>query len=136
MERTPSQTVGPFFTIGLCDRPQNELPGGTVSVEGVIRDGDDTPVADALVEIWHPDVGFGRCGTDAEGRYSFLVPFETRFVEMMVFARGLLKPVVTRMVVPGRADPEDPTMLAEQLEDGLRFDVRLQGERETAFIEL
>ena len=23
--RTPSQTVGPFFAFGLCDRPQNEL---------------------------------------------------------------------------------------------------------------
>jgi protocatechuate 3,4-dioxygenase alpha subunit len=136
MERTPSQTVGPFFSLGLCRQPRNELPGGTVVLEGVILDGEDSPVPDALVEIWHPDVGFGRSTTDATGRYAFLVPSETRLVEMMVFARGLLKPAVTRMVVPGGADAQDPTMLAERRDDRLHFDVHLQGERETAFFEL
>jgi protocatechuate 3,4-dioxygenase alpha subunit len=136
MERTPSQTVGPFFTLGLCDRARNELPAGTMRVEGAVRDGEGTPVPDALVEIWHPDVGFGRCGTDAEGRYSFLVPSETRFLEVMVFARGLLKPVVTRLHVPGASEPEDPTLQALRQDGGLRFDVHLQGDEETAFFEL
>jgi protocatechuate 3,4-dioxygenase alpha subunit len=133
--RTPSQTVGPFFSLGLCARLQNELPGGSMLVEGNVLDGEKAPVSDALVEIWHPDIGFGRCGTDATGRYSFLLPSTTRQVAMMVFARGLLKPVVTRMYVPGEAGAEDPTMLAQQEEQGLRFDVHLQGERETAFFE-
>ena len=32
-------------------------------------DGGGEPVPDAMVEIW-PE--WGRCGTDAEGRYSFV----------------------------------------------------------------
>jgi protocatechuate 3,4-dioxygenase alpha subunit len=134
--RTPSQTVGPFFSFALSDRPQNELPGGTLPVSGRVLDGDGEPVPDALVEVWHPDVGFGRCGTDADGRYAFLLPPAMRHIEVMVFARGLLKPVLTRMYVPGEAGAEDATMVAQQEEDGLRFDVHLQGERETAFFEL
>jgi protocatechuate 3,4-dioxygenase, alpha subunit len=135
--RTPSQTVGPFFALGLCARPHNELPGGTVRVEGRVLDGEGAPVPDAMLEVWHPEVGFGRCGTDASGRFWFLLPVATRHVELMVFARGLLKPVVTRMYVSGETDAEDETMLAQPGGGGgLRFDVHLQGERETAFFEL
>jgi len=134
--RTPSQTVGPYFSLGLGDRPLNELPGGSVRLEGQVLDGEGAPVSDALVEVWHPELGFGRCGTDEDGRYSFLLPPAARRLEVMVFARGLLKPVVTRMYVAGEAGAEDPTMLAQQEADGLRFDVHLSGERETAFFEL
>ena len=134
--RTPSQTVGPFFAFGLCDRPQNTLPGGTVRVEGRVLDGVGEPVPDALVEVWHPELGFGRCGTDAEGRYSFLLPPGARRLDVLVFARGLLKPVLTRMYLPGEPRPEDDTMVAQREPGGLRFDIHLQGERETAFFEL
>ena len=133
--RTPSQTVGPFFSLGLCARPQNELPRGTLRVEGRVLDGDDAPVADALVEVWHPDAGFGRCGTDADGGFAFVVPPEVRHLEVMVFARGLLKPVLTRLYV-GADGAEDPTMVAQRHDGGLRWDVHLRGERETAFFEL
>ena len=54
----------------------------------------------------------------------------------MVFARGLLKPVVTRLYMPGAEGAEDITLVARETGDGLRFDVHLQGERETAFFEL
>jgi protocatechuate 3,4-dioxygenase alpha subunit len=133
--RTPSQTVGPFFAFGLCREPQNELPNGSVRVRGRVLDRDGEPVADALLELWSPAHGFGRAGTDGEGAYSFLVPAEARRFELMVFARGLLKPVLTRLYV----DPEgaeDSTLVAAREGDELRFDVRLQGELETAFFEL
>jgi protocatechuate 3,4-dioxygenase, alpha subunit len=133
--RTPSQTVGPYFALGLAGRPQHELPGGSTPLEGRVLDGEGQPVDAALLEIWEPELGFGRCGTDREGRYGFLIPSRARRLEVMVFARGLLKPVLTRLYVPGEA-AEDPTMLARQEGDGLRFDVHLQGERETAFFEL
>ena len=74
--RTPSQTVGPYFTLGLCIRPQHELPGGSVRVEGRVFDGEGEPIDDAMLELWHPDAGWGRCGTDGEGRFAFLVPEE------------------------------------------------------------
>jgi protocatechuate 3,4-dioxygenase alpha subunit len=132
--RTPSQTVGPFFTIGLCKFPQNELPGGTVRLEGQVFDGDGAPVGDAMLELWDPSQGFGRCGTDSEGRFLFLVPAGATQFELMVFARGLLKPGVTRIYLGGDA-AEDPTMVARSAGGVVRFDVRLQGEDATAFFE-
>ena len=134
--RTPSQTVGPFFSIGLSRRAQNELPGGTLRLAGRVLDGEGAAVADALLELWEPRAGFARCGTDASGDFSFLLPEEPRRYEVMVFARGLLKPVVTRLYLPGAAGAEDESMIAREDGDGLRFDVRLQGDGETAFFEL
>ena len=133
--RTPSQTAGPFFSIGLSRRPQNELRGGSVPLRGRVLDGEGSPVADAVVELWDAEHGFGRCATDASGEFSFLLPSDARRFEVMVFARGLLKPVLTRLYVPGEA-AEDETMVARMEGDGVRFDLQLQGERETAFFEL
>jgi protocatechuate 3,4-dioxygenase alpha subunit len=134
--RTPSQTAGPYFALGLAVRPQHELPGGSTPLEGRVLDGEGQPVDDALLEIWDPALGFGRCGTDRDGRYGFLIPSQARRLEVMVFARGLLKPVLTRVYAPGSDAAEDPSMVAEASADGWRWDVRLQGERETAFFEL
>ena len=63
---TPSQTVGPFFAIGLpwTDGPQ-VVPDGTpgaIVVFGFVLDGAGEPVPDALVETWQaaPDGSFGH----------------------------------------------------------------------------
>jgi protocatechuate 3,4-dioxygenase alpha subunit len=91
-----SQTVGPFFEIGLEDLYQNDLtvPGvsGTIiKIHGRIMDADRAPVPDAVIEIWqanslgkyaHPEdeqqkpldpgfSGFGRRPTDATGAFLF-----------------------------------------------------------------
>jgi protocatechuate 3,4-dioxygenase, alpha subunit len=132
--RTPSQTVGPFFLFGLCAEPQNELPNGSVRVEGQVFDGEGAPIPDAMLELWSPEHGFGRCPTDGDGRFSFLVPAGADRFELMVFARGLLKPVVTRLYLDG--DAEDETMVALPAGDGYRFDIRLQGDAATGFFEL
>ncbi|MDI5980360.1 protocatechuate 3,4-dioxygenase subunit alpha [Amycolatopsis magusensis] len=89
---TPSQTVGPYLSIGLpWDDGPEVVPEGTpgaIVLRGVIYDGDGAPVPDAMVETWqadadgrfdHPDDprgrvagfrGFGRCPTDEQGRWS------------------------------------------------------------------
>ena len=67
------------------------LPGGSVRVEGRLLDGEGAPVADGLLELWSPEHGFGRSGTDGDGRFAFLVPDGARRFELTVFARGLLK---------------------------------------------
>jgi protocatechuate 3,4-dioxygenase, alpha subunit len=91
---TPSQTVGPFLSIGLpwADGP-DVVPEGTtgaVRIAGTLTDGAGAPVPDGLIEIWqadpagrfaHPDDprgpvdsgfrGFGRCATDAAGGFWF-----------------------------------------------------------------
>jgi protocatechuate 3,4-dioxygenase alpha subunit len=132
--RTPSQTAGPFFLIGLCTEPQNELPGGSIRIEGQVFDGEDAPIADCLLELWSAEHGFGRCPTDDEGGFSFLVPTDARRFELMVFARGLLKPAVGRLYLDG--DAEDETMVASRNGDGYRFDIRLQGDAATGFFDL
>jgi protocatechuate 3,4-dioxygenase alpha subunit len=132
--RTPSQTVGPFFTFGLCTEPQNELPDGSVRIDGRVFDGEGAPIGDAMLELWSPDHGFGRCATDNEGRFSFLVPVGAMWFEVMVFARGLLKAAVTRLYLDGGA--EDETMVAVPSGDGYRFDIHLQGNAATGFFDL
>ena len=133
--RTPSQTVGPFFSIGLSREPQHVLPGGTVRVEGRLLDGEGAPISDGLLELWSGEHGFGRSPTDGEGRFAFLVPDGARRFELIVFARGLLKHAVTRVYFDG-ADAEDESLVA-QLEDGAyHLDIRLQGDDATAFFQL
>jgi protocatechuate 3,4-dioxygenase alpha subunit len=153
---TPSQTVGPFFTIGLCRGPQNEVvPGGSVRIVGRVLDGQGGPVPDAVVELWQPGrdgTRWGRCGTDPDGRFAFVTEKpETEgapYVAVAVFARGLLKQVATRLYFPDEpANEDDPVLaaldptrretLVARAEDGtLRFDIRLQGDGETVFFAL
>ena len=70
-------------------------------------------------------------------------------IEVAVFARGLLKQVVTRIYFPDEAeanesdpvlalvDPDRRDLLVARADDGvLRFDVQLQGERETPFFDV
>jgi protocatechuate 3,4-dioxygenase, alpha subunit len=161
---TPSQTVGPFFAFGLCLRPQHELvdPGraDALRIEGCVLDGAGEPVPDAMVEIWGADAdgghrdgfGWGRCGTDADGRYQFVTVKPggegAPFLTALVFARGLLKPLMTRIYFPGEpANDGDPLLaaltdaeragLTAVAEDGgLRVDIHLQGEPQTTFLAL
>jgi protocatechuate 3,4-dioxygenase beta subunit len=98
---TPSQTIGPFFNIGLIREGDHDLacltPGalraeGTpIVVSGRVTDEEGCPVRKALIEVWqancwgkydHPDdvtdapldpnmKGWGRMLSDADGRYRF-----------------------------------------------------------------
>lgn len=55
----PSQTVGPYFSIGLnwLNSPELVHPGhpGAVEVSGRVLDADDVPVPDAVLELWQAD---------------------------------------------------------------------------------
>ena len=121
--RTPSQTVGPYFTIGLCREAQNEVvPGGSVRIVGRVLDGSGEPVSDALLELWQPE-GWGRCGTDAEGRFEFVTERAADgYADVMVFARGLLRHLVTRCRFTD--------------EEVVHFDVHLQGDQENEFFDV
>jgi protocatechuate 3,4-dioxygenase alpha subunit len=96
--QTPSQTVGPFFGIGLT-RPTasqhvlvSDLTSGErIRIEGTVFDGTGQVVVDALIEIWQANAhgryrhaldngpapldpaffGFGRCPTDSKGAFRF-----------------------------------------------------------------
>jgi protocatechuate 3,4-dioxygenase alpha subunit len=180
---TPSQTAGPFLSIGLLGGPisnrlVDESDPRVLHISGVLLDGAGAPVPDGVVEIWqansagryaHPAdgrgeipledgfTGFGRSGTDDDGRFAFVTvkPGRVPWVDgrqqaphllVGVFARGLLKRVATRMYFPDEqaANTEDPVLvelepaeratLVARAEDGvLRFDIVLQGPDQTTF---
>lgn len=162
---TPSQTVGPFFAFGLCTKLQHHLVDparpDAIRIGGSVLDGEGAGVSDALVEIWQLDerggrpegFGWGRCGTDADGRYDFVTVKPggsgAPYVSVLVFARGLLKPLLTRIYFPGEpgnaTDPllaaltadERAGLLAGDAAGGeIRFDIHLQGDRQTTFLAL
>jgi len=93
---TTSQTVGPFFRIGLdrlnrADIAAPGVPGERIVIEGFVLDGDGVPVPDAVLEVWqanslgkydHPDDhqnkptqegfrGYGRISTTDDGGFCF-----------------------------------------------------------------
>jgi protocatechuate 3,4-dioxygenase alpha subunit len=113
VNETPSQTVGPFFAIGLAPR---DVPGGTNTLTGRVLDGAGDPVPDAVVETWQA-AGWGRAHTDEQGRWAIQVAPATH-VDVSVFARGLLNRVVTRLEPTGD------------------HDIHLQGDHETVFFAL
>jgi protocatechuate 3,4-dioxygenase, alpha subunit len=177
---TPSQTVGPFLSIGLTWTDGHlVVPEGTpgaIRISGVVTDGAGAPVPDGVIETWqadpdgrfdHPDDprgpsgsgfrGFGRCPTDEQGRYQIVTvkpgalgDGQAPHIDVTVLARGLLDRVVTRIYFPDEAEANaaDPllsslpperaaTLVAEPAGEGeLRFDIRLQGEGETVFLQI
>lgn len=166
MTITPSQTVGPFFAHALPYPHDWELvpPGhpGALTLEGRVLDGAGDPVPDALLELWLGRTGdrgalrrgdggvsgFGRCATGPDGTYRFrTAPPAGPYLSLQIFARGLLRSVLTRVYLEDVPDPLldglDPerratllaTLLATRSGDTHRFDVRLQGEGETVFLD-
>jgi protocatechuate 3,4-dioxygenase alpha subunit len=96
LQTTASQTVGPYFSIGLTrlkkdDLASADVPGKQVTIAGRVLDGDGQPVPDALLEVWqangfgkyaHPEDkqdkpvtpgfnGFGRIPTEGDGGFRF-----------------------------------------------------------------
>lgn len=164
-ERTPSQTVGPFFHEALRWKDGGKVPlagdGRPVVLTGRITDGAGAPVADALIETWQlpPDGtaaasgnprGFGRVETGHDGTFRVetrMPPGNAPFLEVTLFARGLLKPLRTRVYLAPEnavraepllaavaASPRLATLVAHPVADAeYRWDVRLQGEGETVF---
>lgn len=150
--KTPSQTVGPYYAIGLCRREENMLAQrdetGAFQLAGRLLDGQDAPVADGLVELWDGE-RFGRCGTAPEGRFSFVVTKpggEAPHFDVWVHARGLLRQQLTRIYFPDEDNERDPvyaglaeearrTLVAVHEEGGMRFDIRMQGTGATVFFE-
>jgi protocatechuate 3,4-dioxygenase alpha subunit len=176
---TPGQTVGPFYHFALPYPDGEHLvpPGspGSVRLHGRVTDGHGVGIQDAMLEIWQADAsghlvqrdgsltrdpgrftGFGRTSTWRDGGYSFttVTPGATSegnapFIAMVVFARGLLNRLFTRVYLPDEAEAlsRDPflssldegrrsTLIAAREADGsYRFDVRLQGEDETVFLQ-
>jgi protocatechuate 3,4-dioxygenase alpha subunit len=168
---TSSQTIGPYWHLleekEWADLTRFGVEGEKVRLIGTITDGDGSPVSDACVELWQADppasdgfVGWGRCGSDAEGNFHFItlkpgpVPgrgnqLQAPHVALTLLARGLLKGLVTRAYFEGdklnEADPllssieegRRETLIAKRVDPATwRLDIRLQGEGETVFLDV
>ena len=144
LERTPSQTVGPYYAIGLDRRAEDELDPDGIELTGTLLDGQGEPIPDGMVEVWDAvSRRWGRSGTAPEGHFRFRVPRDAVCLEAFVFARGLLRHQRTRIylqeveddVVRALEPLDRQTLLARREGDALRFDIRMQGEHQTVFFE-
>jgi protocatechuate 3,4-dioxygenase alpha subunit len=181
---TPSQTAGPFWhLIDFADwsdllRPDGpnagHAGGERIQLTGRVVDGDGAACGDMMVELWQADpegrygsgfVGFGRCATDADGRFRFVTvrpgPVRGRgnatqapHVMLTLFARGLMHHLVTRLYFADEMlNATDPvlssvpaarraTLIAQPAGGGeWQLDIRLQGSKgdedsETVFLEI
>jgi protocatechuate 3,4-dioxygenase alpha subunit len=159
-----------------------DTSGERVRVEGTVFDGDGKVVPDCMLEIWQADAqgrfadpqdnralpnakfrGFGRCGTDGEGRYAFdtikpgSVPdpdgkAQAPHLLLAVFARGMLRHLYTRIYFSDeKGNSGDPvlaqvpadrraTLIAQRQAGGgnavYTLDLRLQGGAETVFFDV
>lgn len=158
-----------------------DVSGERIRIVGRVFDGDGKVVPDSMLEIWQADgqgrfadpqdvralpnaafKGFGRCGTDANGGFSFhtvkpgSVPGpggkpQAPHILLAVFARGMTQQAITRIYFEDEsANAADPilvlvptgrraTLIAAREPGGAaayRFDVHLQGDRETVFFDL
>jgi protocatechuate 3,4-dioxygenase alpha subunit len=133
---TPSQTVGPFYSIGLCRRSEAVLDPDGVELAGRLLDGAGDPIPDGIVEVWDPaGRRWGRSPTDREGRFGFRIRPDADVLEAFVFARGLLRHQRTRIHLGDAAWAEDPTLVAARTDGGFVLDLRMQGEQATLFFE-
>jgi protocatechuate 3,4-dioxygenase alpha subunit len=173
-----SQTVGPFYSIGLeylctpsifasedCER---------IEVCGQILDADGAPIPDSMLEIWQANAqgnyladatvsqssGFARVAPAAGGTFSFTTikpgavtydgdRFQAPHLVVLIFMRGLLRNLVTRMYFPDeplntsdpilQLIPEDrrATLVAKRSGElgKLEWNIIMQGAGETVFFQ-
>jgi protocatechuate 3,4-dioxygenase alpha subunit len=143
----------------LLDGSGDPVPDGMVEIWQANAAGRYAHPADTRDDIPLEEgfLGFGRSGTADEGWFEFVtvkpgrVPMpdgrmQAPHLVVGIFARGLLKRLVTRLYFPDEeeANASDPVLseldederatLVARAEDGaLRFDIRLQGESQTTF---
>ena len=176
-----SQTVGPYFSIGLNELCTDQVPSldrcERVKIEGLLLDVDRLPIPDACLEIWCADkrgeyigaldagatlaadeaAGFARISTTVDGRFFFSVVkpgavaydaerMQAPHLVILIFMRGLLRNLVTRMYFPDdpanltdpvlQLIPEDRrgTLIPKHAESGgLEWTIVMKGEGETVF---
>jgi protocatechuate 3,4-dioxygenase alpha subunit len=108
-----------------------------------------------MLEFWHPTSGFARVTTGKDGAYSMSLPKpkpdaagSAPYFAIAMFGRGLLIQLQTRCYLPGDPALERDPVLASVEQDRrgtligkaegatVRFDLVLQGDRETVFFAL
>jgi len=117
LKLTPSQTVGPYFSMCLSGPGQDELVPpvhpGRVRIVGRVYDADREPIDDALVEIWQADA-HGRFRHPADPRRE--PPHDPGF---RGFGRASIDPSTLEFsfftVKPGRVPSPDGALQAPHI---------------------
>jgi protocatechuate 3,4-dioxygenase, alpha subunit len=157
-ELVPPGSPGSIRLHGVVtDGEGNPVPDALLEIWQADADGNVPNATGALRRDGWTFTGWGRAATDDEGHYSFstVLPGATNpgaapFIMVTIFARGLLNRLFTRVYVPGDhlakdallaslpADRRDTLVATGEPDglrfDGLRFDIALQGPRETVFL--
>ena len=139
----------------VYDGEGNGIEDALLEIRQADASGTVPAVSGSLCRGGVPFTGWGRTATDPDGHYWFSTvepgparPGSAPFFAVAVFARGLLNRLFTRIYLPAdpaviEADPllsameagERGAMVAGREPDGsLRFDIHLQGPRETPFL--
>jgi protocatechuate 3,4-dioxygenase, alpha subunit len=152
-ELVPPGSAGAIRLHGVVtDGAGAPVPDALLEIWQADADGVVPTAAGSLRRDGRTFTGWGRASTDEDGRFSFTtvkpgaVPADSApFIAVTVFARGLLNRLFTRAYLPGTELAQDrllnsvpadrrQTLIAAPDEDGLRFDIRLQGADETVFL--
>lgn len=131
------------------------VPDALIEIRQAGPDGVVPTASGSLARDGFTFTGWGRAATDRCGHYSFTTvrPAPTKaghpaFFSVCVFARGLLDRLFTRAYLPenlralandrllSSVDPDRrSTLIADADTDGYQFNIHLQGETETVFLE-
>lgn len=168
-----------FEWLNATELASADTPGERIRIEGRLVDAEGVAVPDGVIEIWQANAsgdyapppstaphtsrfsGFGRCATDEDGRFHFstikpgAVPaadggVQAPHIMVNIFARGLLKQLVTRLYFPGDAHDHDfvfqqvpvarrTTLIAQVVpdrKDYFYWPIALGGRDETVFFEI
>ncbi|MBT1001097.1 protocatechuate 3,4-dioxygenase subunit alpha [Paenarthrobacter sp. DKR-5] len=140
----------------VYDGAGTPVPDAIVEIWQADADGSIAQETGSLKRDGFTFTGFGRAPVDNVGRYTFTTvnpgptsPGSAPFIAVAVFARGLMNRLFTRIYLPeggealasdallGALEPErrDTLVATRDADGGLRFDIRLQGEGETVFLD-
>ena len=167
---TTSQTIGPFsheawqWAVDACTPSNVKSSAPTITISGVIYDGNGAPINDAQIEAWTPAAaaheaehaipGFRRVPSGEAGEFAMTISLPeaaTRGEPVMyvtVFARGLVKHQFTAVfleddtglsqsaILSQVPEARRATLLARKTgEHAYRWDIWMQTEKETVFFD-
>ncbi|MES3021762.1 MAG: protocatechuate 3,4-dioxygenase [Pseudomonadota bacterium] len=162
---TPSQTIGPFsHEAWRWASAAAAAAAPSITISGIIRDGDGAPITDAQVEAWSPAAaaadqanalpGFRRVPSDDAGAFSLSLPRAGAqgagepATLITVFARGLVLHQFSAVFLDDDTGLADSHMLQQvpserhatliarkTAPDAYAWDIWMQGTLETVFFD-
>jgi protocatechuate 3,4-dioxygenase, alpha subunit len=116
LHATSSQTVGPYFSIGLSplyipDLAGAEVEGERITLQGRVIDGDGNAVPDAMIEIWQANAS-GKYASDEDTQDKPLSPGFRGFGRVPTNNEGGFR---LTTIKPGRVPGLDGTLQAPHL---------------------